>query len=426
MPSSAIIDLVVGADVAQVDEAQQHAGEVASHHQGAGVHPGHAALPALHVGRVEDALAQDARRDPDELAHGPDPQPPSAADHVVDRRQDARPDAVVGIELGVHEEGPQEGEDLVVRAPQEAGVGRLAVGPRLAALEPPEQSTRDPLGARLLLQEDADQAVGVETAAAAEDRLAAVVVVAAGELEAAPGGGAPADAIAGQRARRLADVVLGVVALPEAEELHDLTREVLVGLAAAVGDVVEVHEHRRVLEHRAQQHPVVAQGVLVDQLGLTDHVVAALHGGLGAREEAVPEEPHAIPQRVLAADHALEPLRHVVDGLAGHLLPDLLDDADALLLIHGADALEVGHARLVLPGELGTLGGQQVLDQGLLPGLDPALDLGRGGAEAGAVEEVLRLACGPGLGRSGGGLGREAGEGGQEEGAHGCVSGSRR
>src|SRR4029077_14363212 len=95
-------------------------------------------------------------------------------------------------------------------------------------------------------EEDVDHVVAVEAPAPAEDGLLSVVVPHApvGEITAVA-----IEAPAGESARRLLDVVLGVMPLPESEELHHLAREILVGRLPAAAGVVEVDEHRRVLRH---------------------------------------------------------------------------------------------------------------------------------------------------------------------------------
>jgi hypothetical protein len=73
--------------------------------------------------------------------------------------------------------------------------------------------------------------------------------------------GIEVDAPAGEGARRLLDVLLAVLAFAQGEELHQLAREVLVRLAAAIGRRVEVDDHRRILRYRVQQRAEVAERV---------------------------------------------------------------------------------------------------------------------------------------------------------------------
>ena len=57
----------------------------------------------------------------------------------------------------------------------------------------------------------------------------------------------------GEGARGFADVALGVVADAHREQLEQLAAEVLVRMALDVLAVVEIHEHRRILEDADQQ-----------------------------------------------------------------------------------------------------------------------------------------------------------------------------
>ena len=99
-----------------------------------------------------------------------------------------------------------------------------------------------------MFQEQLRQAVAVERAGLAEDRLGARVV---------PRGNEP-DLIAheppaGQGAGGLLDVVLGVMADAEREQLHQLAGQVLVGVVLGVVGRIEPDEQGRVAEHRAQE-----------------------------------------------------------------------------------------------------------------------------------------------------------------------------
>src|SRR6185503_20405489 len=96
--------------------------------------------------------------------------------------------------------------------------------------EPLEDHARDVTRAGRLLQDELQGLVHVEGARAAEERLRAIVVLFRPELRRSP-----LDAPSREGARRLADVVLRVVADPEGEQLHQLAREVLVRVSAPVG-----------------------------------------------------------------------------------------------------------------------------------------------------------------------------------------------
>ena len=76
---------------------------------------------------------------------------------------------------------------------------------------------------------------------------------------------------AGEGAGGLADVLLGVVADAEAEQLHQLAGVVLVRLALDVAVGVEPDQHGRVAADRLQQRAELAQGVLAQQAVLAEH-----------------------------------------------------------------------------------------------------------------------------------------------------------
>src|SRR4029453_10157719 len=94
---------------------------------------------------------------------------------------------------------------------------------------------RHVFGRDRLLEDDVDDVLAVERAAAAEEGLLAGVVLRGVELELEDVVGP-----AGERARRLADVALGVVADTHREELEQLAPEVLVRMALDVLAVVEI------------------------------------------------------------------------------------------------------------------------------------------------------------------------------------------
>ena len=55
------------------------------------------------------------------------------------------------------------------------------------------------------------------------------------------------DRPAGERARRVLHVVLGIVAQTQRKEFHHLARVIFVRMGLVVRAVVEPHEHRRIL-----------------------------------------------------------------------------------------------------------------------------------------------------------------------------------
>ena len=117
----------------------------------------------------------------------------------------------------------------------------------------------DELGGLGPREQDVEHGVAVEAPGLPEHGLRAVVVEPRAEDERA---GLAVEAPAGERARGLLDVLLGVVAFAEREELHHLAREILVRRALAVLHAVEVDDHRRILGDRVQQRAEVAERVL--------------------------------------------------------------------------------------------------------------------------------------------------------------------
>ena len=170
-----------------------------------------------------------------------------------------------------------------------------------------QQLGREQLRRRRLLEDDVDDVVAAEVPGLAEERLGAVVVHAAVVVEAAGAVGVLAERPAGERARRLADVLLGVVADAQREQLHQLARVVLVGMRLDVDVVVEVAQHRRVLRHVQREVAHVAQRVLAEELVLHEQL---LRRGLLLRragEVPVPEQRHLLLQRRGRRDHAAQP-----------------------------------------------------------------------------------------------------------------------
>ncbi len=112
---------------------------------------------------------------------------------------------------------------------------------------------------------------------------------------------------AGEGAGGLADVLLGVVADAQAEQLHQLAGIVLVGLPLDVAVGVEPDEHGRVPADRLEQRAELAQGVRPQQHVLAEHQDRVLHLGEAGGEVVVPEQRHLLAQRVAALEHAVQP-----------------------------------------------------------------------------------------------------------------------
>src|SRR4029077_17622166 len=143
----------------------------------------------------------------------------------------------------------------------------------------------------LLIEDDVENVDAVEVAALAEEFLLAGIVFRLVELEAKIVVGP-----AGERSRRLADVVLAVVAHPHGEEFHDLAAEVLVRGALYVLPGGEKNQHGRVLGHGDQKLAEISSAFLMEQLELDQHfaIVADLVGAGG--EMSVPEQRHLLLQ----------------------------------------------------------------------------------------------------------------------------------
>ena len=113
-----------------------------------------------------------------------------------------------------------------------------------------------------MLQNDIDGVVAIEIPTLAEKGLLAAVVNAGvinelrGLDEVAPGRCVAAlEALLVQGpsrkgSRDLPDILLSVVAYTHAEQFHDLTGEILVGMPLGIGAVVEPDQHLRILTHR--------------------------------------------------------------------------------------------------------------------------------------------------------------------------------
>lgn len=163
-----------------------------------------------------------------------------------------------------------------------------------------------------------------------EERLGAVVVTVGPELVATRLQRilVPVGVVAGPRRRGRLDVVLGVVAHTEREQLHQLTREVLVRLALVVLDAVavgpgvdavlgvgEVHQHRGIDRHRLHQIDEVAERVLPVRLELAHHPEPAVDVPPRADQMTVPEQHHLLEERARSVGHHVDPPRTGVDVL---------------------------------------------------------------------------------------------------------------
>ena len=155
----------------------------------------------------------------------------------------------------------------------------------------------------------------------AEDRLVVGVVAFGVEAEVVGAQLArPVVAPAGQRPRLFADVVLAVGAAvgAEGEQLHHLAAVVLVRRALAVFGPVQPLQHRRVDRHRLEEVEEGAEAGGAEEVGLVDHLLLFGDAVDRGREPVVEDQRHPLDQRLVGADHAVEPPEVVVaPGVGG-------------------------------------------------------------------------------------------------------------
>ena len=184
----------------------------------------------------------------------------------------------------------------------------------------------------VLAQHEVDDAVGVVVAELAEHGLRAVEPATGVEQRIDVVRVLVVDVPARERLRELRDVVLAVVLRArddvvhaEREELHELAAVVLVGAALDVGLAVQVAQHGRVLgdlERHVAEGDVRVGGeiaVLAQQRVLAHQQLRRRDGRARVRPVAVPEERHALDQRVARAHHAVDPGEHEVRVVAGRI-----------------------------------------------------------------------------------------------------------
>ncbi len=158
-----------------------------------------------------------------------------------------------------------------------------------------------------MIVEDVD---AVEIAAAAEEGLLAVVMLAGIELE----GEIVVDP-AGEGAGGLADVALAIVAHSHGEELHHLAGEILVRGAFHVLRRVEVGEHGRIARDVDEKLAEAAGRTAMEQRELLLHLAIVADLLLAGCEMAVPEQRHLLLQRPVGRDHAVGPPMREATGL---------------------------------------------------------------------------------------------------------------
>ncbi len=138
----------------------------------------------------------------------------------------------------------------------------------------------------------------------------------------------------------LADVLLGVVVDAEREEFHELAAVVLVGGDRGALLEVEVANHQRVEGHGVDERPEVAAPHRPVQLVLLQDEGQSRCLAIVAREEAVPEERHALRELRGRRRHVLVPGadNELIVGGIRHLRQRL-----GVLVEHHVDQVRVRH-----------------------------------------------------------------------------------
>jgi hypothetical protein len=125
------------------------------------------------------------------------------------------------------------------------------------------------------------------------------------------------DRPAGQGTGGLLDVAFGVMADAEREELHQLSRQVLVGMSLAVGRRVEPDQQGRVADESIEQLGEGGAGVPAEDVVLPPHRGEAADFHVAGCEMVVPEERQPLAERVGPEQHAVDPPRLQPRGVVG-------------------------------------------------------------------------------------------------------------
>ena len=196
---------------------------------------------------------------------------------------------------------------------------------------------------------------------------------------------------AGEGTRCFLDVLLRVVSLAQGEQLHHLTGEVLVGLALAVGSIVEIDHHRRIAGDVMQEAREVAQRMPAQQHVLPVHDLIVFDLLLARHEVVVPEQGHLLGERRRRGQHLGQPpsaqLQALGYGVAAHCL--------AVFVAHRFDCWWWNDGLIHQGRRLGHRLGERAIEQPpcrLFAGQDrETLHFRFAGCKAGAVQQV---ACG--------------------------------
>ena len=379
----------------EVGAAQVVGGEVDAFHQGAGVDPLVAGVPAFHRGRVHQVHAHILGFLAEFVHTGLD-FPPVVADHpqgaghhfggVLDL-------GVAGVlEAGGIEQGAEHLGDVV--AAVEVGLfqgdeGFLVLGRGLAPAgygdfvgdEEVVHMAGDEAGGGGVLADQIQDMLAVPVAGLAEEGFFRFVVV-GGVVAELPGAAAVGegrvggrDVPAGEGAGAGFDIVLGVVetavhADAHGEEFQELAAVVFVDGRLVALAVVQVIDHCRAGGEVHQQLAEVAHAVVPEHLDHPAHFLAGVDFGVAGAEDHMPEEGHLFPQLVLGVDHAVHPVLDVDFDGAGVVVGGVVAQHQVVLDAGGGSGVEqLVHHGVVAPDG----GGFQLV---------PA------GAEAGAAHQV--------------------------------------
>jgi hypothetical protein len=298
--------------------------------------------------------------------------------------------AIGRLPEGIREQqGAQRDLDIVVAVAHRLADALDLVRVRILGDElAPELGGDERRGLRTL-EDHVEHGVAVEAARFAEHRLHAGIVDERAEQVAA---GFAIEAPARERARRFLDVAFRVLPLAEREELHHLAREVLVRLRLAALRGVEVDEHRRVLRRRVQEVGEAAERVRAQRYVLLVHEPRETHLLLARHEVVVPEERHALGDGRWRHQHLVHPPGAKLETLAHELLLEYTP----LLGRQGVRARIAQRSRFQRECRCGrdrlrANVAQDQVDALLARERGVTADLGVGGTEPRAGEEVARL-----------------------------------
>jgi hypothetical protein len=255
--------------------------------------PGRPPGPAGHVGRLEQGLphrSPESERRPEIRLQL---QSSHRADHELDRALDLRPVGSLRIELCALQDGPNNFADVVAAPVPNLSQPRHGFGPRVGVRELPEEPDRDEPRRRIMRHDDVDNLIAPERPGLPQECLHPAVLEAGlddklrlvrlrrrvlcrpafrlartlRELHPRRRRQPPA----GEGPRRLPHILLGVVAHPHREQLHQLPRVVLIRVGRRGLNGVEIDHHGRVAADGPKQVVIPRQRHAPEQLILDKH-----------------------------------------------------------------------------------------------------------------------------------------------------------